>query len=144
MTTSVILFLVLSLSTVMKYSTPSQDSQYNREPRSGTTAKNAAPTERSIRRIWKNCTEAEEANRMLKILVSEGRGTGGVEAYSRGRAGRERWENRGEPGRVQVVKEEMSSRIDNSNVKVRDLKKLRKDKTNEFRRTLSQNIFKLK
>ena len=83
MTTSVILLLVLSLSTVMKYSTPSQGPQYIRGPRSGITAQNAAPTERSVRRIWKNCTEAEEANKMLKILVSEGRGTGGVEAYSR-------------------------------------------------------------
>ena len=142
MTTSVILFVVLSLSTVMNNSTPSQGSQYSRGSRPGTTAKNAAPTERSIRRIWKNCTEAEEANRMLKILVSEGRGTGGVEAYSRGRAGRERWEDRGEVGRLQVVKEEMLSRIDNSNAKVRGLKKKRREETNKFRMSLPQNVFK--
>ena len=41
---------------------------------------------------------------MLKVLVSEGMGTGGVEAYSRSRAGRERWVDRGEVGRMQVVK----------------------------------------
>ena len=35
-----------------------------------------------------------------------------------------------------------SSRIDNSNVKVRDLKKSRRDKTNEFRKSISQNVFK--
>ena len=41
---------------------------------------------------------------MLKVLVSGGMGTGGVEAYSHSRAGRERWVDRGEVGRMQVVK----------------------------------------
>ena len=129
MTTCVILIIVLSLSTNMKNGNSSQATQSTRRvPGCGYTATNAAPTERSVRRTWKNCVEAEEANRMLKILVSEGRATGGVEAYSWGRAGQERWADRGESGRVQVMKEEMLSRIDNSNAKVRSLKKLRRDK----------------
>ena len=61
-------------------------------------------------------------NNLLTSQVSEGRGTDKVEAYSRGRAGRERWEDRGEAGRLQVVKEEMLSRIANSDAKVRGLK----------------------
>ena len=143
MTTCVILIIVLSLSTNMKNGNSSQATQSTRRvPGCGYTATNAAPTERSVRRTWKNCVEAEEANRMLKILVSEGRATGGVEAYSWGRAGQERWADRGESGRVQVMKEEMLSRIDNSNAKVRSLKKLRRDKSNGFRSSLSQNVFK--
>ena len=143
MTTSIILIIVLSLSIIMKNGNSSQATQSTRRvPGRGYTAINAAPTERSVRRTWKNCVEAEEANRMLKNLVSEGRATGGVEAYSWGRAGKERWADRGEAGRVQVMKEEMLSRVDNSNAKVRGLKKLRKDKTNEFRNSLSQNVFK--
>ena len=143
MTTILILIIVLSMSINMNNVHSSNGPRPNKQvPESEATAKQAASTERSVRRVWKNCAEAEEANRMLKILESEGRGTAGVEAYSRGRAGKERWENRGEPGRVQVVREEMSSRIDNSDVKVRDLKKQRKNISNEFRKTLSQNIFK--
>ena len=52
--------------------------------------------------------------------------------------------DRGEGGRLKVVKEEMLSRIDNSNAKVRVLKKKRKDETNKFRLSLTQNVFKRK
>jgi hypothetical protein len=47
-------------------------------------------------------------------------------------------------GRLQVVKEEMLSRVENSNAKVRGLKRKRKKKTNEFKNYLSQNVFKRK
>ena len=112
MTTALVITVLLLMSINMKHVPSSRGSKSPRQlPKQDTTAKKAAPTERSVRRVWKSCAEAEEANRMLKVLKSEGRGTAGVEAYSRGRAGKERWENRGEPGREQVVIEEMSSRI---------------------------------
>ena len=143
MTTNVIITLLLmSKSTNMISS--AQAPVTSRGPRAESTVKNTALTERSIRRIWKNCVEAEEANNMLKILVSEGRGTEKVEVYSRGRAGRERWEDRGEAGRLKVVKEEMLSRIDNSDSKVRGLKSKRKTETNKFKLSMNHNMFRRK
>jgi hypothetical protein len=108
---------------------------------SNVTANNAAVTERSVRRLWKKCMEAEEANRMLKKLVAEGVWTNCVEAYSRSKAGRERWVNRGEEGRVQVAGDEMKSRVLDSDHKVRGLKRERKLKTDIFKQSVSQNIF---
>ena len=121
MITKLILF-VLSMSPLITMNISAQAPRTSQGPGGEPTVKNTALTERSVRRIWKNCVEAEEANNMLNVLVSEGRGTDKVEAYSRGRAGRERWEDRGEAGRLQVVKEEMLSRIANSDAKVKVLK----------------------
>ena len=53
--------------------------------------------------VWIKCTEAEESNRMLKRLISARVGTNTIEFYSYCGAGRERWSNRGEEGRKQVV-----------------------------------------
>ena len=111
---------------------------------SNITANNAAVTERSVRRLWEKCMEAEEANRMLKKVVEEGVWTNCVEAYSRSKAGRERWVNRGEEGRVQVARDEMKSRVLDSDYKVRGLKRDRKLKTNIFKQSISHNIFRRK
>ena len=67
------------------------------------TVKDAAQTERSVKRTWEKCTEAEEVNRLFKKLLAEGVGTDSIEKYSRSKAGREKWVNRGEEGRKQVV-----------------------------------------
>ena len=48
----------------------------------------------------------------------------------------------GESGRLQVVKEEMQGRIDNSDTKVRGLKLKRKSKTNEFKLSMNHNKFR--
>ena len=108
------------------------------------TAENAASTERSMWKVWGKCTEAEEVNRMLKRLVQARVGLSSVEAYSHGVAGRAKWANRGEVGRIQVVIEEMQSRVDDSNVKVTKLKRERKDKTNKYKGMVSHNIFRRK
>ena len=81
----------------------------------------AAKTERMLRNIWEKCTKAEETNRMLSNLVGEGVWTNCVEDYSWTKAGRERWESRGEVGRRKVLTEEMENRVADSRVKVRNL-----------------------
>ena len=51
----------------------------------GSTVKNTAMTERSVRKVWESCMLAEEANRMLKKLVAEKVWTNSVEAFSHAR-----------------------------------------------------------
>ena len=82
MTTNVIVKILLLMSTSTNMISSAQAPVTSRGPRAESTVKNTALTERSVRRIWKNCVEAEEANNMLKVLVSEGRGTDKVEAYA--------------------------------------------------------------
>ena len=60
-----------------------------------TASNSAAKTERSLRRVWIKCTEAEETNRKLKKLKLAKVGTNAIEAYSRSKAGRDKWVNRG-------------------------------------------------
>ena len=108
------------------------------------TAEDAASTERSMRRVWIKCTEAEETNRMLKRLVEARVGTNAVEAYSYCNAGREKWLNRGEEGRKQVVVDELNSRVLDSNCKVGKLKKERKKLSNKFKAKVKHSIFRRK
>ena len=100
--------------------------------------------ERTVRKVWDKCMKAEEANRMLKRLVREGVWTNGVEAFSHTKAGKEKWANREEPGRREVCVEEVSSRVADSDFKVRNLKNERKVKTNKFKREVSHNVFRRK
>ena len=86
---------------------------------SDVTVKNTAKTERSVKKAWEKCTEAEEANRMFKKLLAEGVGTDSIESYSHSKSGREKWVNRGEEGRKQVVLDEVKSRILDSDSKVK-------------------------
>ena len=87
------------------------------------------------------CTEAEETNRMLKRLESEGVGNNVIEDYSHSKAGRERWVNRGEEGRKQWVLEEIKSRVLDSNCKVKNFKRERKTISIKFKRQVSHNVF---
>ena len=59
----------------------------------------AATTERSLRRLWMKSTRAEETDRMLGRLLSEGIWTNEIEANSWKAAGRKKWENRSKEGR---------------------------------------------
>ena len=111
---------------------------------SGDTASNAAKTERLMRKAWGKCTEIEETNRMLKRLVTARVGLSSVEAFSWGVAGKAKWVNRGEVGRVQVVHEEMTSRVDDSNFKVSKFKKERSKITDKFKGMVSHNVFRRK
>ena len=109
-----------------------------------TTAKNAAMTERTVRKVWERCMKAEETNRMLKKLVGEGVWTNSVEAYSHAKAGKAKWVNRGELGRRQVCVDEIRSRVTDSDFKVRGLKQERKLTTNKFKQEVRHNIFRRK
>ena len=109
-----------------------------------TTAKNAAMTERTVRKVWERCMKAEETNRMLKKLVGEGAWTNSVEAYSHAKAGKAKWVNRGELGRRQVCVDEIKSRVTDSDFKVRGLKQERKLTTNKFNQEVRHNIFRRK
>ena len=109
-----------------------------------TTAKNAALTERTVRKVWERCMKAEEANRMLKKLVREGVWTNSVEAYSHAKAGKAKWANRGELGRRKVCVDEIQSRVTDSDFKVRGLKQERKQTTNKFKQEVSHNVFRRK
>ena len=51
----------------------------------------AATTERSLRRLWMKSTRAEETDRMLGRLLSEGIWTNEIEANSWKAAGRRKW-----------------------------------------------------
>ena len=86
----------------------------------------------------------EEIDSMLNKVVSEGVWTNEVEAHSWSTDGRGKWENRGEEGRREVVRDEMISRVKDSKAKVIGLKISRQFKTEEFRNQVSQNIFKQK
>ena len=109
-----------------------------------TASNSAAKTERSLRRVWIKCTEAEETNRKLKKLIAAKVGTNAIEAYSRSRAGRDKWANRGEEGRKQVVLDELESITLDSDCKVKNLKNERKSKTSKFKTQVSHNIFRRK
>ena len=101
-------------------------------------------TERSTRRARLKCTEAEEANWSLKMILKAGVGTNTVEEYSQSRASKGRWEYRGEERRKQFVKEEMESIIAESDIKVRGLKLIRKNLSNDLRSQISHNMFRRK
>ena len=72
--------------------------------------------------VLRNMTSVCILNRMLKRLVSARVVTNAIESYSYCGAGRERWRNRGEGGRKQVVVEELQSRVLDSDFKVGKLK----------------------
>ena len=99
MTTIVLFLLIIVLM--------SQSEMNNLPNPSDSTVANTAKTERSVRVAWEKCVDAEEANRMFKKLLAEGVGTDKIECYSRSKAGREKWVNRGEEGRKQVVLDEV-------------------------------------
>ena len=138
MTTGIISLFILILQSVVVMS-PKVLNTYIIE--SEVTAEDAASTERSMRRAWIKCTEAEESNRMLKRLVSARVGTNAIESYSYCGAGRERWRNRGEEGRKQVVVEELQSRVLDSDFKVGKLKTERKKMSNKFKAKVKHNAF---
>ena len=112
--------------------------------KSKVTAEDAAKTERSVRRVWIKCTEAEETNRMLKRLVVTKVGTNAIEAYSHSKVGWDKWVNRGEEGRKQVVLDQLQSRVLYSNCKVKKFKSERKVLTNKFKNQVSHNVFRRK
>ena len=80
---------------------------------------------------------------MLKRLVTAGVGLSSVEAFSWSVAGKAKWVNRGEVGRVQVVCEEMNSRVEDSNFKVSKFKKERSKITDKFKGMVSRNVFRI-
>ena len=116
MTTGTKVLLLLSVILLSKIK------MNNLESIEETANSSAAKTERSLRRVWIKCTEAEETNRKLKKLIVAKVGTNAIEAHSRSRAGRDKWVNRGEEGRKQVVMDELESILADSNCKVKKLK----------------------
>jgi hypothetical protein len=109
-----------------------------------TASNSAAKTERSLRRVWVKCTEAEETNRKLKKLKLARVGTNAIEAYSHSKARRDKWVNRGEEGRKQVVVDELESIVLDSDCKVKNIKIERKNQTLKFKKEVSHNIFRRK
>ena len=104
-----------------------------------TVRKLTAMTESSLRKAWVKCIEAEEVNRMFnKLLV----GTDQLECASHSKVGREKWRNRGEEGRKQVVYDELKTRILDSTFNVRHFKQERSKATDEFKKKVSSNIFR--
>ena len=84
------------------------------KPNVPTVFNNTAKTESSMMKAWEKCIEAEEVNLMFKKLLAEGVGTDQIECESRSKAGRAKWQNRGEEGRRQVVCDEVRTRISDS------------------------------
>ena len=134
MTTILLITILTLLSINLKMFNLSED----------TVIKSTAQTERSIRRLWIKCTEAEETNRKIKKLILAKVGTATIEEMSRSKTGRAKWVNRGEGGRKQVVLNELETILDESNCKVKSIKQERKSKTFIFKNQISHNIFRRK
>ena len=132
------------LLTVIAMSTFGVFNNNNQSSIDPTVRKVTATTESSLRKAWVKCIEAEEVNRMFHKLLAEGVGTDKIECASRNKEGREKWRNRGEEGRKQVVQEEVRTRIMDSTCKVRVLKLERSKVTNKFKKEVSNNIFRRK
>ena len=134
------------LLTVIAMSTFGVFKNINQSNIDPTVRKVTAMTESSLRKAWVKCIEAEEVNRMFQKLLAEGVGTDKIECASRNKEGREKWRNRGEEGRKQVVQDEVRTRtrIMDSACKVRDLKIERSKATNKFKKEVSNNIFRRK
>ena len=132
------------LLTVIAMSTFGVFKNINQSNIDPTVRKVTAMTESSLRKAWVKCIEAEEVNRMFQKLLAEGVGTDKIECASRNKEGREKWRNRGEEGRKQVVQDEVRTRIMDSTCKVRDLKVERSKATNKFKKEVSNNIFRRK
>ena len=109
-----------------------------------TVSSNTALTDSSLEKAWMKCVQAEEANSYFKKLLAEGVGTNQIEYASRSKAGRAKWENRGEEGRRKVVSSDIEALIVDSACKVRKLKQIRKQRTNEMKNFVSNNVFKRK
>ena len=81
----------------------SPDIELNHQQFVPTVLSSTAMTDSSLKKAWVKCVKAEEANRYFKKLLAEGVGTNQIECASRSKAGRVKWENRGEEGRKQVI-----------------------------------------
>ena len=107
-----------------------------------TVSANTAPTESSLKKAWVKCMQAEEANNYFKKLLAEGVGTNQIEYSSKSKAGRAKWENRGEEGRKQIVSNEVKTLVLDSACKIRKLKEIRRNMTEDLKRVVSNNVFK--
>ena len=137
MTTLIVLLSVILLSQP-KMNNYLSNSSYD------TANNSAAQIERSVRRVWIKCTEAEKTNRKDQEADCGQGGTSVIEVQGRSKAGKAKWVNRGEEGRKQAVMDELESTLADGNCKVKKLKLERKSNTTKFKNKVSHNIFRRK